>query len=56
MLFYPDMAPFRADPRFGALADALGLTEDWIGTQRLPDMCSGQEEISKCDDLGRNIR
>lgn len=36
-LWGPSMAPVRADPRFSAVADRLGLTEYWKSSGVLPD-------------------
>lgn len=39
VLFYPDMAPFRNDPRFWTLAADLGLAQYWAASGRWPDFC-----------------
>ena len=36
-LFVPPTAPLRADPRFGALADGIGLTAYWAKRGVRPD-------------------
>jgi hypothetical protein len=38
-LFYPEMRVVRADPRFRALAERLGLLGYWRETKQWPDFC-----------------
>ena len=51
LLFYPEMAPFRADPRFEALAEELGLVEYWTRSRRLPDFCEDPDTPDICDTV-----
>lgn len=47
-LFYPDMVPFRADPRFWQLAEDIGLTAYWSETGRWPDFCRDERHPGHC--------
>ena len=40
MLFYPEMAPLRADRRFWQLAKRVGLTDYWLKSGHWPDFCA----------------
>jgi hypothetical protein len=40
MLFYPEMAPVRADRRFWPLVRRVGLTDYWIKSGHWPDFCT----------------
>ena len=40
VLFRPGLAPVRADPRFMALAQKLGLNDYWRQSGKWPDFCS----------------
>lgn len=39
-LFYPEMAPFRQDPRFMPIIAQSGLLEFWTKSGRWPDFCA----------------
>lgn len=41
-LFYPEMADFRADPRFMPFVASLGLADYWLESDHWPDFCSEQ--------------
>lgn len=41
-LFYPEMAPFRRDPRFMPLIAKSGLLEFWTKSGHWPDFCSDE--------------
>ncbi|MEM9601146.1 MAG: tetratricopeptide repeat protein [Pseudomonadota bacterium] len=47
-LFYPDMAPFRADPRFWTLVEDIGLVREWTDTGRWPDFCTDERHPGHC--------
>jgi hypothetical protein len=38
--FYPEMAGFRADPRFMTLAERHGLASFWLESGAWPDFCA----------------
>lgn len=46
-LFAPETAPLRADARFVAIVDQLGLSDYWRASGRWPDFC-GDEPRSVC--------
>ncbi|MBV9527257.1 bacterial transcriptional activator domain-containing protein, partial [Sphingomonas sp.] len=48
--FEPDLAHFRADPRFMRLAGRLGLAQIWSKTGLWPDFCM-QDDASNCRAL-----
>ena len=47
-LFYPDMQPFRADPRFWTLVEKIGLVDYWESTQQWPDFCLTEDHGGYC--------
>jgi hypothetical protein len=54
-LFKPEFAPLRADPRFIALTERIGLMDYWRHTQKYPEFCSS-ERVPVCDAMmQRNI-
>lgn len=55
-LFYPDMAPFRADPRFWKLVEEIGLVDYWRSTRHWPDFCLTEDHPGFCPlDETQNI-
>lgn len=40
LLYYPEMAAVRSDPRFWALAKRIGLLQYWRSSGRWPDFCA----------------
>ena len=50
VLFFPQMAPLRADPRFRALAEKLGLFAYWKKSRTRPDFCA-TEHVPVCQAL-----
>jgi hypothetical protein len=50
LLFFPQMAPLRADPRFRGLAEKLGLFAYWKKTHTRPDFCAS-EHVPVCQAL-----
>lgn len=44
-LFIPATAPMRADPRFSAVVERLGLTGYWKARGRLPDFCASEKAL-----------
>jgi len=51
-LFYPEMKAFRADMRFVALAERLGLVSYWRATGHWPDFCSEPDLPYDCQAWG----
>lgn len=49
VFFYPDMAPFRNDPRFWPLAAEFGLARYWSETGRWPDFCRERGLPQPCE-------
>ncbi len=49
ILFYPDMAPFRQDPRFWQVAKENGLLDYWEATQHWPDFCQNETLTIPCN-------
>lgn len=43
-LYAPVLEPLRRDPRFGAIAEHLGLLEYWRATEQWPDFCANEPE------------
>jgi DNA-binding winged helix-turn-helix (wHTH) protein/TolB-like protein/Tfp pilus assembly protein PilF len=43
LLYYPEMAVVRADPRFWRLAERWGLLDYWRASGRWPDVCAAQD-------------
>lgn len=43
VLFWPQTAPLRADPRFVGLAEKLGLMAYWKATHARPDFCATEK-------------
>jgi DNA-binding winged helix-turn-helix (wHTH) protein/TolB-like protein len=41
-LFIPATAPMRADPRFAAVVERVGLLQYWRQTRRPPDFCASE--------------
>jgi TolB-like protein len=41
-LFIPATAPMRADPRFAAVVERVGLLQYWRATHRPPDFCASE--------------
>ena len=50
LLFFPQTAPLRADPRFQGLTEKLGL---WKATHTRPDFCA-TEHVPVCQALVRS--
>jgi hypothetical protein len=50
MLFWPQTAPMRADPRFQGLTEKLGLFAYWKDTRTRPDFCM-VERVAVCQAL-----
>lgn len=46
--FVPDLARFRADPRFMAFAARTGLTRIWLTSGKWPDFCSEEKLRYDC--------
>ena len=40
VLYYPEMGPARADPRFWPLAKRVGLVDYWVKSGHWPDFCA----------------
>ena len=55
LLFYPDMAPFRADPRFWSLAEKIGLVDYWQETDKWPDFCDTDDLPLDCKTATMDI-
>ncbi|MEO0872837.1 MAG: hypothetical protein AAFY19_12890, partial [Pseudomonadota bacterium] len=55
MHFYPDMAPFRQDPRFWVTMDRFGLVDYWSGTSRWPDFCTTEELPVDCQTKASRV-
>ncbi|MEM9738911.1 MAG: winged helix-turn-helix domain-containing protein [Pseudomonadota bacterium] len=49
--FYPDMAPFRQDPRFWIMMDRYGLLDYWAETDRWPDFCRTERLPIDCQTM-----
>ncbi|MEO0785809.1 MAG: winged helix-turn-helix domain-containing protein, partial [Pseudomonadota bacterium] len=49
--FYPDMAPFRQDPRFWVTMDRFGLVDYWSETGRWPDFCTTEQLPVDCQTM-----
>jgi hypothetical protein len=49
-LFVPEAAPLRADPRFLAIVDRIGLLPYWKKTHHPPDFCA-KEKVPVCQAL-----
>ena len=54
-LYYPDMKPFRADPRFMPLAKRLGLLDYWRSTGQWPDFCKAPDRPYDCAAAARGV-
>lgn len=52
-LFWPQTAPLRADPRFQALTEKLGLFAYWKTTHTRPDFCA-TEDAPVCEALAQS--
>lgn len=50
LLFFPQMAPMRADPRFLALTKKHGMFSYWKKTHTQPDFCA-TEHVPVCEAL-----
>jgi tetratricopeptide (TPR) repeat protein len=48
LLFRPEFAPFRADPRFMRLAARLGLVRYWTTSGNWPDFCTSEQPHYDC--------
>jgi tetratricopeptide (TPR) repeat protein len=48
ILFRPEFAPFRADPRFMSVAARAGLVRYWRKSGNWPDFCSGEQLKYDC--------
>ena len=48
MLFYRELAPLRADPRFWSLAKRVGLAEYWLKSNQWPDFCAEPGLVYNC--------
>ena len=46
--FNPELAAFRADPRFMPFAARLGLAQIWLNTGHWPDFCSEGGNLQAC--------
>lgn len=55
LLYHPSLAAMRADPRFLALVQRMGLADYWRTTGRWPDFCAA-EPTSICASLKRARR
>jgi DNA-binding winged helix-turn-helix (wHTH) protein/TolB-like protein len=53
MLFFPQTAPLRADPRFQGLTEKLHLFSYWKATHTRPDFCA-TEHVPVCQALVRS--
>jgi hypothetical protein len=53
ILFRPEFAPIRADPRFIAAAARLGLTRYWTQTGKWPDFCTTEKLRYDCKQAFR---
>jgi hypothetical protein len=51
ILFWPQTAPLRADPRFRGLTEKLGLFAYWKASHARPDFCA-TENAPVCKALG----
>src|SRR5262249_33982576 len=47
-LFYPQLAPLRADPRFVSIAARLGLLDYWRTSGHAPDFCATEGSDPIC--------
>lgn len=54
VLFYPDMAPFRADPRFWTIAEQSGILDYWRETNKWPDFCDTDALVFDCKALAED--
>ena len=52
LLFFPQMAPLRADPRFLGLAKKRGMFAYWKKTHTRPDFCA-TEHVPVCQALAQ---
>jgi hypothetical protein len=55
-LFYPETKPLRADPRFAALAERLGLMSYWRETNEWPDACKEEGAPAWCPTMRADAR
>ncbi|MEM1149999.1 MAG: winged helix-turn-helix domain-containing protein [Pseudomonadota bacterium] len=53
--FYPDMEPFRQDPRFWIMMDRYGLVDYWQTTDRWPDFCSLEALPVDCRTMANRV-
>jgi hypothetical protein len=53
VLFYPELAKARADPRFLAVVDHLGLLDYWRTSGHWPDFCAAADRPYDCRALMR---
>ncbi len=54
-MFYPDMAPFRRDPRFMSFVTRLGLADFWKRTGKWPDFCDAPDRPYDCAALAAKL-
>jgi hypothetical protein len=52
VLFWPQTAPLRADPRFIGLTEKLGLLAYWRAAHTRPDFCA-REHVPVCQALSK---
>ncbi len=50
LLFFPQTAPLRSDPRFQGLTEKLHLLSYWKATHSRPDFCA-TEHVPVCQAL-----
>ncbi|MEL6687611.1 MAG: winged helix-turn-helix domain-containing protein [Pseudomonadota bacterium] len=51
VLFYREMAGFRADPRFWPLMEEIGLYDYWVQTEQWPDFCLFEDHPGRCPEM-----
>ena len=51
LLFEPDMAPIRSDPRFIPFTAKIGLVEYWAESGTLPDFCQTEDVPYDCQTV-----
>ncbi|HPE49386.1 MAG TPA: winged helix-turn-helix domain-containing protein [Hyphomonas sp.] len=56
VLFYPDMASFRRDPRFWDVVAKLGLANYWLTSGHWPDFCSDRDLPEPCETAARRAQ